>query len=189
MLSLYQPDFTEAAGLAALGKRAFEQAFAARNTPENMAAYTSVAFTTEQFEKELRDENSVFYVARLNNHPVGYAKLRKNSFPDAAENSIPENAKTLPQTTAPSPIAEPCIELQRIYVLQEAMGTGVGKQLMEQCLQTARQQGYRTIWLGVWQHNTQAIAFYRKWGFEIFSSHVFPLGDDPQLDWLMQRSL
>lgn len=179
MISTYQPDLSDAAMLAALGRRTFEEAFADQNTPENLAAYVSEAYTAEQFGKELRDENSVFYVARFNQTPVGYAKLRKNSLP---ENSILGNAQT-PR------LAMPCIELQRIYVLQENTGSGVGKRLMEQCLHTARQQDCATLWLGVWERNTKAIGFYGRWGFETFGSHIFHVGADAQTDLLMRRAL
>ncbi len=165
--------------LAALGRRTFEEAFADQNTPENLAAYVSAAYTTEQFAKELRDENSIFYVARQNDSPVGYAKLRENSLP---ENSILENVQT-------PGLLMPCMELQRIYVLRENIGTGTGKRLMEQCLQTARQHGCATLWLGVWERNEKAIAFYGKWGFTVFGSHIFHVGNDPQTDLLMRRAL
>jgi ribosomal protein S18 acetylase RimI-like enzyme len=45
------------------------------------------------------------------------------------------------------------------------------------------------IWLGVWEHNHQAIKFYTTWGFEKFGDHLFLLGDDPQTDWLMKKEL
>jgi len=165
-----QPTVSDAPMLATLARQTFEDAFAAQNTPENMAAYVSVAFTTTQIAQELQDINCLYFVAWFDETPVGYAKLRKNS--------IPEKLKT--------PHA---IELQRIYVSQQQIGTGVGKQLMAHCLQTARQQNYQTIWLGVWQHNTTALAFYRKWGFKPFGSHIFQLGDDLQTDLLLKLEL
>jgi len=44
------------------------------------------------------------------------------------------------------------------------------------------------VWLGVWEHNPRAIAFYRKWGFEAVGEHVFVVGTDPQRDLVMTRS-
>ena len=45
------------------------------------------------------------------------------------------------------------------------------------------------MFLGVWEHNPRAQAFYRKWGFERVGEHVFQMGDDPQIDWWMVRTL
>ena len=81
------------------------------------------------------------------------------------------------------------IELVRLYVLQESLGRGAGAALMQACIYEAKQRGYETLWLGVWEHNDRAQAFYRKWNFHQVGTHVFQLGDDPQTDILMQRSI
>jgi diamine N-acetyltransferase len=60
---------------------------------------------------------------------------------------------------------------------------------MQACISEARQLGYQTLWLGVWENNPRAQEFYRKWNFQEVGKHVFQLGDDPQTDLLMQRSL
>ena len=77
----------------------------------------------------------------------------------------------------------------RLYVLREWIGRGVGRELMQACLNEARQAGFRTIWLGVWERNPRAQAFYRKWNFRVVGEHVFQLGSDPQRDLLMERAL
>jgi RimJ/RimL family protein N-acetyltransferase len=46
-----------------------------------------------------------------------------------------------------------------------------------------------SIWLGVWERNARAVAFYRKVGFLDVGSHVFVLGTDEQTDRLMLRPL
>jgi ribosomal protein S18 acetylase RimI-like enzyme len=52
-----------------------------------------------------------------------------------------------------------------------------------------RRNGYDVFWLGVWEHNTRALAFYRKWGFEVFGSHIFQLGEAQDTDLLMRKEL
>ncbi len=81
------------------------------------------------------------------------------------------------------------IELVRLYVSRESLGSGVGAALMQACIDDAQHGGYDTLWLGVWENNTRAQAFYRKWHFVQVGTHVFQLGDDPQTDFLMQRSV
>ena len=58
---------------------------------------------------------------------------------------------------------------------------------MGACLEEAAGGGYETLWLGVWEHNLRAIAFYRRWGFETVGSHTFLLGSDEQTDLIMVR--
>lgn len=61
--------------------------------------------------------------------------------------------------------------------------------LMQTCLAYARKKDVETVWLGVWEHNTRAIAFYEKNGFKKIGEHTFMLGEDAQTDWLMKKDL
>ncbi len=56
---------------------------------------------------------------------------------------------------------------------------------MQDALDTARAGGCDLLWLGVWEHNSKAIAFYRKFGFEIAGEHSFMPGEDSQRDLIM----
>lgn len=166
----------DAALLADLGRRAFTDAFQAANTPENFAAYLTEAFSEQKQAAELAQPGSIFLVAEMDNpqtgkaEPVGYARLLAGS----SETCI----------TGANPV-----ELMRIYALGAYTGHGIGSALMQEALNTARGGGYDVIWLGVWQENPRAVAFYERWGFQKVGTHVFQLGDDPQTDWIMQRGV
>jgi ribosomal protein S18 acetylase RimI-like enzyme len=169
-LVIRQATLAEAEALLELAARTFYDAFAATNTPENMRAYMSAAFNVEQITTELRDPHSTFLLAELAGRMVGYAKLLRGEVPECV-------------------VARPAIELSRLYVEQNVLGAGVGAALMQACLDAARRAGFQAIFLGVWEHNPRAQAFYRKWGFERVGEHVFQMGDDPQTDWWMMRAL
>lgn len=156
--------------LADLGAKTFYDAFAAYNTPEDMAGYLHGAFSEQKQAEELSAPGSVFLVAESEEEPVGYARLLGGSMETCITGSKP-------------------VELVRIYVLQEWKGKKVGGLLMQKCLDEARGRGYDSIWLGVWENNPNAIAFYQKWGFTKVGTHAFLLGRDLQEDWIMQRSL
>lgn len=156
--------------LSELGARTFSETFAADNSPENMAAYLTAAFNPEQQMAELTDAQSSILIAENDGVAVGYAMLRSGKVPEAVTGEKP-------------------IELVRLYVSQESLGSGVGASLMQTCIDEAKARGYETLWLGVWENNSRAQAFYRKWNFDKVGMLVFQLGDDPQTDFLMQRSL
>ena len=67
--------------------------------------------------------------------------------------------------------------------------SGVGAVLMQACLKAVREAGGGTAWLGVWEHNGRARAFYSKWGFREVGTHAFCLGTDIQTDVLMEKVL
>jgi GNAT superfamily N-acetyltransferase len=162
----------DAETLADLSWRTFYDAFAAhpKNAPDDLKAYMDEAFNVRQLGKELRDEKAIFLIAEINGEPAGYAKL-------------------LLDTIEPGVTAERPIELCRLYSEQKFLGKGIGASLMQRCLDEAKRRERDVMWLGVWEYNPRAQAFYRKWKFEECGSHVFQLGSDPQTDLLMQRKI
>jgi ribosomal protein S18 acetylase RimI-like enzyme len=155
--------------LADLGAQTFAETFSEDNTAEDMAAYLADSFSFEKLTAELTDPLSIFLVAEVDGNAAGYAKISSGE--------------------APGVVGEKSVELVRLYVSQQWLGRGVGQALMQRCLDEARQMGFQTIWLGVWERNERAQAFYRKWNFREVGEHVFQLGSDQQRDLLMQRSL
>jgi ribosomal protein S18 acetylase RimI-like enzyme len=156
--------------LAELGVQTFSETFSEDNTPENMAAFLASSFNVETLTAELLDSFSVFLVAEIDGKPAGYAKIRSGEPPSKTE-------------------GDKAIELVRLYVLHKWLGQGVGQALMQRCLDEARELGFQTIWLGVWERNKRAQAFYRKWNFVEVGEHTFQLGSDPQRDILMKRTI
>jgi ribosomal protein S18 acetylase RimI-like enzyme len=160
----------DAALLSELGARTFSETFSADNTPEDLAAYVATSFNVAQQTSELEDPGSTFLIAEVNGHAAGYAKLHDGEPEKGVEGAKP-------------------IELVRLYVSRDWLGRGVGEQLMRACIDEALQAGHETIWLGVWERNARAQAFYRKWNFRAVGEHMFQLGSDLQRDILMERSL
>lgn len=156
--------------LAELGARTFSEAFAADNRPEDIAAYLAASFSPERQAAELADPSSVFFIAEVGGAAVGYAQIRAGE-PGAG-------------VEGPKPV-----ELVRLYAAREWHGRGVGEALMRACVEEARRAGHGRIWLGVWERNGRAQAFYRKWGFRPVGRHVFRLGSDAQTDIVMERAL
>jgi len=160
----------DAATLARLGKKTFLQTYASHNTKENMDLYIKRSFSKKILMEELADIANFYLLADLDGKAVGYAKLR--------ENKTPFHDKKIE-----------AVELERIYVLEEHKGHHIGSDLMQQCLNFARIRHYKVMWLGVWEQNPEAVAFYQKWQFQTFGSQNFELGDDTQTDFLMKRDL
>lgn len=156
--------------LADLGRRTFVDAFGSQNDPAHIQEYVAVAFVVDRLEDELKDPNTDFLIAEAGGEALGYAKIALGDAPACV--------------TSPDPI-----ELERIYVDQSAIGTGVGSVLMSASLEAIKTRGGRSAWLGVWERNKRAIRFYRKWGFEIVGDKVFVLGGDQQTDVVMVRRL
>ncbi|ABR74112.1 N-acetyltransferase [Actinobacillus succinogenes] len=169
-MNIYPIDSSSLMLLKEISIRTFKETFSHSNTPEDMEVYLAAHFSTEQLQSELANPHSNFYFAEINNKVVGYLKL---NFSTAQTESFDLNA----------------VEIERIYVLSQFQGTGIGKRLYQHALEFAKQRMAKYLWLGVWEHNSKAIEFYKKNGLEIFDKHIFRLGDDEQTDWLMRIEL
>ncbi|WP_332368466.1 GNAT family N-acetyltransferase [Spirosoma telluris] len=55
------------------------------------------------------------------------------------------------------------IEIQRIYLLQNQIGQGQGRRLIEYCLDWTRNKGYTSVWLGVGSIMSGPSPFMKKW--------------------------
>ncbi len=148
----------------------FTDTYVAYNTPENMRLYIENYFNYSQVLSELSDAAMQYFLAFADDELAGYIKIR----------TVDEPAEL---------VGAKHIEIERIYVLGKYKGMQIGKKLINHACETAKQQGFEIIWLGVWEENKIALAFYTKQGFAIFGEHNFVLGTEPQRDWLMKKEL
>lgn len=81
------------------------------------------------------------------------------------------------------------MEIERIYVLRTHHKKQIGTKLLNFAADIALNKKLHFIWLGVWEHNHRAIAFYERNGFNVFGSHDFVLGADVQTDLLMKKEI
>jgi ribosomal protein S18 acetylase RimI-like enzyme len=160
----------DALSLSRLGKETFTETYARFNTQQNFQKYVKASFSKKATAEQLEDDRNFFLIAYLNNKQVGYAKL--------SENNKPFHDKSIN-----------AVELERIYVLKDFQGGGIGKILLDKCLAFAQLRKYPVMWLGVWEENLRALKFYQRQGFVVFGSHKFQLGDEEQNDYLMKKDL
>lgn len=156
--------------LQKIGRLTFYETFASGNTEENMNKYLDEAFSFTKLTTELSDNNAEFYFATLDNKVIGYLKLNFGQ----SQTELQDNK---------------AVEIERIYVLKEYHGKGVGQLLLRQAIKIARQKNAGYVWLGVWEENPRAINFYKKNGFVEFDKHIFKLGNDEQTDIMMKLKL
>ncbi len=170
MTTLRLAYLADAPSLAVLAERTFRDAFDARNSPENMNLHCAKVFGPEIQQHEIGDRGLVTTIAESDGEMIGYSQLRLLH----AHASV---------------VAERPAELNRIYVAAEWHGRGVGRDLVQNALDTAVRAGCDCLWLGVWEHNPKAMAFYRQFGFEIVGTHAFMLGQERQRDLVMAVKL
>lgn len=156
--------------IVALSRTTFRETYGSQNTQENMDIHLDEHFNPSKIHHELSDDVFRFYLAFLDGKPVGFMKLRSDRLPRGVS-------------------TDRCMEIQRIYVLQEFQGASIGSELMKMAKDIARSEGFPVVWLQVWQKNDKAIHFYQKSGFVIYETSTFVLGRELQHDYLMRYDL
>jgi ribosomal protein S18 acetylase RimI-like enzyme len=157
----------DAAPLAELAARIFRETFAEGTAPEDMAAHLTRAYGARQQGEEIANPEVVTLVAEVEGGALAaFAQVRRTPPPDCV-------------------IGEDPAEIVRFYVDRAWQGRGLAQRLMAAARDAARDLGGRSLWLGVWEKNGRAIAFYEKEGFRDVGSHDFWLGSDRQTDRVM----
>lgn len=156
--------------LQKIGRQTFFETFAESNTEENMKEYLEKSFSTEKLNSELNNPNSEFYFSLEEDTVIGYLKINFG----ASQTELKDDK---------------ALEIERIYVLKEFHGKKVGQLLYEKAIQIAKETKSDYVWLGVWEENHRALAFYKKNGFVEFDKHIFRLGNDEQTDIMMKLQL
>jgi diamine N-acetyltransferase len=160
----------DAAELSAFARRTFIETFGEHNRAEDMDVYLARTYSEAQQRSELADENVVTLISESDGAMNAFAQMRRGP--------------AAPCVNGPAPI-----EVVRFYVDQSSHGRGLAHELMQAVLDTARSLNAQTIWLGVWERNDRAIAFYKKKGFATVGSQPFILGSDVQTDLVMMRGI
>jgi len=152
----------DAARLAEFAARTFEETFAHGTPPDDLRVFLAKTYNEAQQAKEIADPRVVTLLCEVDGELAAFAQLKLESDPSR-------------------------IELGRLYVDRTQHGRGIAQAMMQRCLDEARTRGATTIWLGVWEHNERAKAFYRKHGFVATGEQVFIVGSDVQTDQVMER--
>lgn len=157
--------------LVSMARETFVENYEHLNDPIHFWDYVDAHLTEDAFLEEMHTEGSSFYLAYYAGVPAGYFKLN------------------VPCTHTELTAAGPHLELARIYVKKLYQGLGIGQAMLRIATEAGAAAACTSVWLGVWQKNYAAVAWYKKQGFQVFGQTVFMMGADPQEDWLMYLTI
>lgn len=148
----------------------FTESYAGKNDPENFKKHLDEFFSSERLAQELANPNCHFYFIKQEQETVAYLKINV------------DQAQTEPNH-------HDGIEIERIYVLDAHKGKGLGKLMINKAIEIGKGLNKKYVWLGVWKENPKAISFYNQMGFEKMGTHVYQLGDEAQVDYMMGKDI
>lgn len=127
-------------------RKTYSENFAHHWNEGGLEWYLEKVYGKELIATELSGSLVDYFIAFLNNEPVGFMKLNLNS---NLKGQIPEEG----------------IEISKLYFLTAHQSKGIGKKLISIAFERAKELKKKRLWLGVIDTNDQAIAFYTKMGF------------------------
>ncbi len=107
--------------------------------------------TTDALFELFKTPGSVYFIVEKDGEVVGGGGI----FPSAG----------LPKGTC---------ELVKMYLAKEVRGVGLGRQIIQKCLQFAADAGYENVYLETMPELKKALATYEKFGFKYLNA---PVGD------------
>lgn len=119
------------------------------NDRKDLDGYCAKTFAYGKIKGGLAKPDNHFLLAVLDEEIVGYAKLKLGERP---------------------------VQLQKIYLHPAFTGQGIGKALLAQSKDIAREAGANRLWLAVEEQNQNAIAFYHRSGWETTGEFDFQIG-------------
>lgn len=160
----------DAEHIALLGWVTFRETFGPYFTNRtDLATYLQNTFNVAKIRTGLLKENNVFWLALVDELPVGFAKLKRVSHTDALRDGQPA-------------------QLQKIYVLSDFLAQKVGAALYEALLTEVRASSATDLWLVVLQANGRAIRFYEKQEFVGVGPTQFTIGSQT-FDFLLMNKV
>lgn len=160
----------DSAALANIAEQTFRDTFAAQNETSELELHCAKHFGRKNQLQEILDPNVLTVLAHVDDELAGFTQVHLNS-PHAA---IPN---------------ERLSEIHRFYVSADYHGLGVAQELMGEVLASMKHGNSSYVWLGVWERNPRAIAFYEKYKFEAMGEQTFLFGSEAQRDLIMARAL
>jgi len=181
-VNLRPATLNDAAEIARVGALSFSVTFGHSVPAHELQAFLDQACTPAAVSKDISNPDKDMIVAMAQN-------------PDAAtQTSEPDTIVGFALLTRNT--TDPCIthfpqtvELQKIYVHPDCQGLGIGTLLAAEVDSMARKQGYKNMWLGVWEENVKARRVYERIGFRRVGEHDFLVGSVVQTDWIMIKTL
>lgn len=160
----------DAAALADIGRETFSETFGDLYPAADLRRYLDETYSLDRMTTDILDPEVEVRIALSGRKMLAYCKI---------------GPCKLPVDTGP----DPALELHRVYVYHEAQGVGVGRILLAWAIERARQRGARSLYLGVWQSNARAIAFYESRGFRTVGAYKFRVGETLDDEFIMRLEL
>ena len=145
--------------LARISKKTFTESHGHSASDSDIKEYMSKNLNTYVLDEELRSSGNHFYFILKDQKLAGYSKI-------------------ILDQSHPSIAWQQVAKFERLYLLREFYGLGLGEELFAHNLDFARSNNQKGLWLFVWIENVRALNFYHKHNFRIIDQQDFKISEN-----------
>ncbi|MGM0934407.1 MAG: GNAT family N-acetyltransferase [Bacteroidota bacterium] len=149
---------TEVETLAQLSIKTFIESHGHSALAEDIQSYVDLNFNQKKLSEDLQDSRIFFNKIYVDDQIAGYSKL------------IIYEAQPLTQIN-------PVAKFERLYLLKDFYGMGLGEKLLEHNIEIAKIHNQKGLWLFVWTENKKGLQFYGKSNFKSIGEHNFKISE------------
>jgi len=178
---------SDAAEISSLVGRTWSHLFKDTVSPSDLEAYLTGPLSVAQLEADIDNPRMRLIVASTSKpDPAPLSSADKAGPKDDLLLGVAQ--LVLGSTIDCLTLTDP-VELQRLYVSVDHHGSGVAKLLLERAESTAREEGAKSMWLGMYEDNPRAKGFYEKVGFKVVGEKTFMVGTTKRRDLVFEKAL
>ena len=155
----------EAEIIAVLARRIWSEAYASMLSREQIDHMLFQRYERNRLIRTLEQSDCRYWLVREGERSVGYGSMELN-------------------------VSEGGMKIREIYLLESVRGSGLAQGLLETMIETARRHEARWVWLTVNRHNSRALRFYQRCGFETVRECVSDIGGGFVMDdYVMEKTI
>ncbi|KAI2618357.1 acyl-CoA N-acyltransferase [Hypoxylon sp. NC1633] len=167
---------SDVTAIALIGANTFTAAFGHSVSANDLAAFLASTYSAEAVEAEIlnaQKTSTSTLVARDETGTVrGFVQLVRGLSDPSLRGDAASHA-----------------ELRRLYVDTAAHGKGIGSKLIAAVEHRAKTEGFKQLWLTVWEHNPSAQRLYERLGYVQVGTADFLTGTSVQSDLVLAKNL
>ncbi len=155
--------------LSVLFKTVYINTYGSEGVTYEFANFIETQFSSHTIKSRVDGTASSLWVAKYKDNPVGAIQVEYT-------NPCPMNQAIIP-------------EINKLYILRDFFGKGIGQKLMQLAESHLKKNGYDRVWLWVLESNLRAIDFYNKQGYMDIGTAYFQMSQNRYKNKVMIKNL
>lgn len=169
-LTIRRANINDLSNLAVLKQQVWISTYATQGITNEFSNYVLSEYSLNNVRETIADKNRIILIASINDCVIGCAEILLSS-------------------ECPVSLGAASAEILTLYVLERFHGLGIGKKLLDECIEEFKRHNLAIVWLTVYYKNQNAFRFYIKHKFKKVGHTYFSLGNNKHKNYVMVKEI